>query len=208
MAQTVKINGVTYNDVKEVKLPLASDVSQVAVFPDTSDATAVAGSIKNNESAYVNGKKVTGTMPLKGSGGGTISTKEGTVSIPEGYYDGSGFVGLSETEKAKLISANIRNGITLLGVDGSMSSTEGLNPQSKAVTPTKAEQVVLPDEGYNCLSQVTVAAIPDSYITTADADAEADDIKNGKSAYVNGVKVIGTHTDPTFTLADGVLSIA
>lgn len=208
MAQTVKINGVTYNDVKEVKLPLASDVSQVVVFPDTSDATAVAGSIKNNESAYVNGKKVTGTMPLKGSGGGTISTKEGTVSIPEGYYDGSGSVGLSETEKAKLISANIRNGITLLGVEGSMSSTEGLKPQSKAVTPTKAEQVVLPDEGYNCLSQVTVAAIPDSYITTADADAEADDIKNGKSAYVNGVKVIGTHTDPTFTLADGVLSIA
>lgn len=208
MAQTVKINGVTYNDVKEVKLPLASDVSQVAIFPDTSDANAVAGSIKNNESAYVNGKKVTGTMPLKGSGGGTISTKEGTVSIPEGYYDGSGFVGLSEAEKAKLISTNIRNGITLLGVDGSMSSTEGLNPQSKAVTPTKAEQVVLPDEGYNCLSQVTVAAIPDSYITTADADAEADDIKNGKSAYVNGVKVIGKHTDPTFTLADGVLSIA
>lgn len=208
MAQTVKINGVTYNDVKEVKLPLASDTEQVVVFPDTSDANADAGSIKNGETAYVNGKKVTGSMPVKGSGGGTISTKDGTVGIPEGYYDGSGSVGLSETEKAKLIAANIRNGITILGVEGSMSSTEGLNPQSKAVTPTKSEQVVLPDSGYNCLSQVTVAAIPDNYITTSDANAEADDIKNGKTAYVNGVKVTGSHTDPTFTLTSGVLFIA
>lgn len=208
MAQTIKINGVIYNDVKEVKLPLASDTSQVAIFPDTSGANAVAGSIKNNETAYVDGKKVTGSMPVKGAGGGTISTKEGTVSIPEGYYDGSGSVGIADTEKQKLIPANIRNGITLLGVEGNMSSTEGLNPQSKAVTPTKSEQIVLPDEGYNCLSQVTVAAIPDSYITTSDANAEADDIKNGKTAYVNGVKVTGTHTDPTFTLTSGVLSIA
>lgn len=208
MAQTVKINGVTYNDVKEVKLPLASDTSQMVIFPDTSDANAVAGSIKSNESAYVDGKKVIGAMPVKGSGGGVISTKEGTVSIPEGYYDGSGSVGISETEKAKLIAANIRNGITILGVEGSMNPTEGMNPQSKAVTPTKSEQVVLPDEDHNCLSQVTVAAIPDNYITTADANAEADDIKNGKTAYVNGVKVTGTHTDPTLTLTSGVLSIA
>lgn len=208
MAQTVKINGVTYNDVKEVKLPLASDTSQMVIFPDTSDANAVAGSIKNNESAYVDGKKVIGTMPVKGSGGGVISTKEGTVSITEGYYDGSGSVGISETEKAKLIAANIRNGITILGVEGSMNPTEGMNPQSKAVTPTKSGQVVLPDEDHNCLSQVTVAPIPDNYITTSDATAEADDIKNGKTAYVNGVKVIGTHTDPTLTLTSGVLSIA
>lgn len=208
MAKTVKINGVTYNDVKEVKLPLASDPEQVAVFPDTSDANAVAGSIKNGDSVYVDGKKVIGTMPVRGSGGGTISTKDGTVAIPEGYYDGSGSVGLSEEEKAKLISKNIRKDVILFGVEGGMDPTEGMNPQSKVVTPTKSEQTVLPDEDHNCLSQVTVNPIPDSYIATSDADATADDIRNGKSAYVNGVKVIGSHTDPTFTLASGVLSIA
>ena len=208
MAQTVKINGVTYNDVKEVKLPLAADASQMAVFPDTSDANAVAGSIKTGETAYVGGKKVTGSMPVNGAGGGAISTKEGKVNIPEGYYNGSGSVAISTTEQAKIVAANIRKGITILGVAGSMDSTEGMKYQSKEVTPTKSQQVIVPDSGYNCLAQVTVAAIPAAYITTTDATAEADDIKKGETAYVNGTKVTGTHTDPSFSLASGVLSIA
>ncbi len=41
-----------------------------------------------------------------------------------------------------------------------MSGTEGAIPQSKTVTPTTNQQTVLPDEGYNYLSQVVVAAIP------------------------------------------------
>lgn len=208
MAKSVKINGVTYSDVKEIKIPLASDPTQNAVFPDTSDATAVAESIKNGEIAYVKGKKVTGSMPVNGAGGGEISTKDGAVSIPKGHYDGTGKVEISGTEKAKLIPANIRKGINVLGVDGGMSATEGVNPQAKTVTPTKSAQVVQPDSGYNYLSEVTVNPIPGEYITTADATAEANDIKKGETAYVGGVKVVGTHTDPAFILADGVLSIA
>lgn len=207
MAQSLKINGVTYNDVSEIKVPLASDPSTMAVFPNTSDADAAAGSIKDGETAYVKGKKVTGTMPVNGAGGGKISAKDGSVKIPEGYYDGSGSVAISDTEKAKLTPNNIRQGITILGVSGNMSTTEGLNPQAKEVTPTKSEQVVLPDEGYNALSQVTVEAIPAQYITTTDATAAATDIASGKTAYVNGKKVTGSHTDPTFTLANGVLSV-
>lgn len=207
MEQTVVINGVTYS-TKEIQVPLASDPSKKVSFVETSDATAVAGSIKENEKAYVNGKLVEGTMPVNGAGGGTISTKDGKVSIPEGHYNGSGSVAIADTEKAKIVATNIRKGVTILGVEGSMDSTEGMKSQSKDVTPTKSEQVVVPDSGYNCLSQVTVAAIPAQYITTTDATAEAADIKQGETAYVNGKKVTGTHTDPAFTLANGVLSIA
>ena len=207
MAQTIKINGVTYNDVKAFEVPLASDTTQVVTYPDTSDANAVAGSIKSGDSAYVNGKKVTGSMPVNGAVSGKIATKDGTVSVPAGYTPG-GSVAIDDTEKAKLVATNIRKGISLLGVTGSMDDTEGMKSQAKNVTPTESQQVVTPDSGYNALSQVTVGAIPSTHIKTADATAAADDIKLGETAYVNGKKVTGTHTDPTFTLADGVLTIA
>ena len=206
MAQTIKINGVTYNDVKEMKAPLASDSSKVAVFHDTTDATAKAASIKDGETAYIGGVKVEGTMPVNGDVSGNISTKDGTVSIPEGYTPG-GTVGIDSGEKSKLIPGNIRQGVTVLGVAGTMSTTEGVKAQEKSVTPTKSAQTVTPDSGYNYLSSVSVAAIPAQYITTTDANAAADDIKSGKTAYVNGKKVTGSHTDPAFSLANGVLSI-
>lgn len=206
MAQTIKINGVTYNDVKEMKAPLASDSTKNAIFVETSDATAKAASIKDGETAYIGGAKVEGTMPVNGTVSGNISTKDGTVSVPEGYTPG-GTVGINITEKAKLIPGNIRQGVTVLGVSGTMSPSEGVNAQSKTVTPTKSEQVVQPDSGYTHLAQVTVGAIPAQYVTTTDANATADDLKSGKTAYVNGKKVTGTHTDPAFTLANGVLSI-
>ena len=207
MAQTIKINGVTYNDVKEMKAPLASDSTKNAIFIETSDANAKAASIKDGETAYVDGAKVEGTMPVNGAVSGKISTKDGVVSVPEGYTPG-GTVALDDSEKAKLIPGNIRQGVTVLGVDGTMSPSEGVNAQTKNVTPTKSEQVIQPDSGYTHLAQVTVAAIPAAYITTTDANATADDIKSGKTAYVNGKKVTGSHTDPAFTLANGVLTIA
>ncbi len=205
MAKKVIINGVTY-EIDKLQVPLAEDPSQLAVFPDTSGATVKPSSVKDGETYYAGGKMGEGTMPVNGDVSGTISAKEGTVTIPEGYTSG-GTVAIDATEKAKLIAGNIRQGVTLLGVEGGMSPSEGVNAQSKSVTPTKSEQVVTPDSGYTHLAQVTVAAIPAAYITTADANATAADIANGKTAYVNGKKVTGTHTDPSITLANGVLTI-
>ena len=48
-----------------------------------------------------------------------------------------------------------------------MSGSEGMKPQAKSVTPSFEQQVVLPDSKYNCLSQVTVAAIPATYVDNA-----------------------------------------
>lgn len=126
----------------------------------TQDATATEAEILLGKTAYNKGNKVTGTMPNNGAVDGKISTRAGQYTVPQGYHDGSGKVGIDETEQAKLIAANIRAGVTILGVEGNMSGTEGANPQSKTVTPSTAKQTILPDDGYNYLSQVVVNAIP------------------------------------------------
>ena len=126
---------------------------------DTTDATATAAEILKGKTAYKDGQKLTGSMPNNGAVGGTISNKNIPYPVPQGFHDGSGKVSIDPTEAAKLIPDNIREGVTILGVPGEMSGTEDAKPQSKTVEPSFEDQQILPDSGYNCLSQVTVQAI-------------------------------------------------
>ena len=126
---------------------------------DTSDADASQAEILLNKTAYVNGVKLTGTMPNRGAVTGTISTKAGTYTIQNGYHDGSGRVSISSTEQAKIIAGNIKAGIQILGVTGTYSG-EAVSVQSKTATPSTTQQTILADTGYDYLSQVTVNAIP------------------------------------------------
>lgn len=127
---------------------------------DSSDATVAIAEILKGKTSYARGKKLVGTMPNNGAVQGVISNKDDSYVIAQGYHDGSGKVEIPVGEKEKLIPSNIREGINILGVDGQMSSSEGMKPQSKTITPSSAQQTILPDKGYNCLSQVVVEKIP------------------------------------------------
>ena len=133
---------------------------------DTTDATAGAAEILATKTAYVNKTKVTGSMPNRGAVSGAISTKTGQYTIQNGYHDGSGKVQIDSTEQAKIIADNIREGITILGVEGSMTGTEDVVAGSPTVTPSFDTQTVIPDSSaspaQNYLSQVTVNPIPTS----------------------------------------------
>ena len=127
---------------------------------DSNDATVAVAEILDGKTAYARGAKIVGTMPNNGAATGKIITKDGAYIIPQGYHDGSGKVSIDATEQAKIIAQNIREGVTILGVEGSMSGNEGVKAQAKTVTPSSTQQTILPDTGYTHLSQVTVEKIP------------------------------------------------
>ena len=156
---------VTRADVlagKKFHLPTGESTTGTCAYDaDTSDATAVAAEILSGKTAYKNGSKLTGTMPNRGAQTSTISTVAGSVTIQQGYHDGSGSVTLDSKEQAKIIASNIREGVSILGVTGTMSGSEGVKATSANVTPYTTAQTITPADlgDYNYFSQVTVNAI-------------------------------------------------
>lgn len=134
---------------------------------DTSDATAQVAEVLKGKSFYANGAKKTGTMTNNGAVSGKIATKDGSYTIPQGFHDGSGSVVIDPTAIGGLTPQNIREGVNVLGIEGTMSGSEDVKAQSRTVTPTKAGFEVNPESGYNYLTSVTVNPIP--YVETANS---------------------------------------
>ena len=144
---------------------------------NTQDATIKVAEMLDGKTGYARGTKLTGTMPNNGSVSLTIDTVNGDVTVPQGYHDGSGKIAILSTEKAKIIAGNIKQGITILGVEGTLEPSSSVKVHSKTVTPKTTAQTVLPDSGYDYLSQVTVNAI--SYV-------ETDNSAGGKTVTIAG----------------------
>ena len=144
---------------------------------NSQDATVKVAEMLIGKTAYARGTKLTGTMPNNGSISLTISEVNEEVSIAQGYHDGSGKVSILETEKAKLIASNIKQGITILGVTGTLEPSSAIKVHAKTVTPKTTQQTIIPDEGYDYLAQVTVNPIP--YV-------ETDNSAGGKTVTIAG----------------------
>jgi uncharacterized repeat protein (TIGR02543 family) len=87
-----------------------------------SDANAVVGDVLSGKTFYAgNTTRKTGTMTNRGTVNTDITTKAQEVTIANGYHSGSGIVKISATEQAKIISTNIRSGVTILGQAGASS---------------------------------------------------------------------------------------
>lgn len=134
---------------------------------NSQDATVAVAEIIDGKTAYARGTKLTGTMPNNGSVTLTINDKDDEIAVAQGYHDGSGKAVISSTEKAKLIGANIKQGITILGVTGTLEPSSSIKVTAKEFTPTKEGGTVLPGDGYDYITQVVVKPIP--YVETDNA---------------------------------------
>lgn len=154
-------NGVTAHDASGASITGTSTLDS-----DTSDDTALVGEILSGKTAHARGAQLTGTMPNRGAIDVDITTVNQSVSVPQGYHDGSGTVQIDSTEQAKIIPGNIKDGVSVLGVLGTYTG-EGVTAQVKNATPYTTAQTILPDSGYDYLSEVDIAAI--SYVETPNA---------------------------------------
>lgn len=129
---------------------------------DTSADTVTVGAVLSGTTFHnAAGSAQTGTMPNIGAQTSTLASRDSAVAIQAGYHDGSGSIGLGSTDKAALISDNIREGVTILGILGNMSGSEDVKATSLSATPYTTSQTYHPTDlgDYNYFSQVTVDAI-------------------------------------------------
>lgn len=145
---------------------------------DTSGATVKASESLLGKTAGARGSLITGSMPDNGAVAARISTVNGEYIVPLGYHDGSGKCVIDPDEAAKIIAANIKKGVTILGVEGTYGG-ESVSVQTKTVDPLTTSQKVLPDPNYDYLSEVTVNAI---YYNETDNAAGGKTVTIGKSA--------------------------
>ena len=107
-----------------------------------------------------------------------------TITFDQGYT-GLGTVTINPVTSSidnNITSDNIKSGITILGVTGSLIS---LNGTQSTVTPTESIQTIVPAAPYNAFDSVTVNAIPSSYIIPTGTSAIALNGTYNISSYAN-----------------------
>lgn len=155
------LSGYTFHDKSGAPVTGANTFDS-----DTSDDTAAVAEILVGKTAHARGALLTGTMPNNGAVSGSISAKGEQYTVPQGYHDGSGKVGIIAAEQAKIVPGNIKAGVELLGVTGTYGG-EKINAQTKNATPSFSQQTIQPDSGYDYLSAVTIAPITVAYADNA-----------------------------------------
>lgn len=209
MAKNVIINGVNYNGVPSVNIPLASG-SGDATFLDTDIASngAAAKDIRNGKKGFVNGAEVTGTVPERTATDVTVSGKN--ITTPAGIYDDAvtksvadGSVTPVATVTGDEISDTVSDypveitpavNVSAGYVSGNKTGnkiTKYIQTEEKTAIPTTAAQDIQPAAG-KLLKKVHINAVDLSAAT-----AKESDVMNGMIFYAGSLEPkVGTATVP------------
>ena len=179
MAKNVVINGVTYQSVPSVQIPL-SGASGNAEFFDTSDATLDSGGkMLSGNTAYANGVKYTGTIATKT--GTDISASGDTVTVPAGYY---------ASQNTKSVASGSATGpATVSGSSASVSTGTNTLTLSKTVSITPVVSAGYVSSGTAANASVSLTAS----VTTKGATTytpSTSDQTIAASTYLTGAQTI------------------
>lgn len=159
------ISGKTFTSTSGIKV--AGTLSPSTGI-DTSDATASANDIASGKTAYVNRDKITGTLNEISTGTFQLNT-----STPREYASDT-FV-VSDTVGQDRI---LRDGVEIL------------IPMNKSFFGNAAAEDVVSGKTFTSANGLNLTGTYTG-LDTSDADATANDILSGKTAYVNGSKITG-----------------
>ena len=92
----------------------------VQQYTDISSTTAQADDVLEGEYffPYNGAERTEGTIPVRTASNPEFTAKNDSVTFQEGYYPEASTVKIAESEKAKIIPENIKEGISILGVQG------------------------------------------------------------------------------------------
>lgn len=92
----------------------------VQQYTDISSTTAQADDVLEGKYffPYNNAPRTEGTIPIRTASNPEFTAKNDSVTFQEGYYPEASTVKIAESEKAKIIPDNIKEGISILGIQG------------------------------------------------------------------------------------------
>lgn len=188
----------------------------VTLNEGTADGTAVAGDILSGKTAYVDGEKITGSIPTKTSDDLTLDLTTATLftfTVPAGYYASDATKNMPTVNITNPTITVSSSGLITASVEQSQSgyvregftsnATQRLTTQAaKTITPSTSQQTAVAASRYTT-GAVTVAAVP-TQTKTATPSTSSQTITPDSGKFLSSVTVNGDADLVAENIKDGV----